>query len=97
MDHRDYYRVTNPIRALRKETGLTQAELAKRMRKEQSAISRKECGEDTTIGYLAEAARKAGRTLRIRFVGHNAPYYELPASDPRCVSTTSTQFFNFNL
>lgn len=87
----------NPIRSLRKETGLTQVELAKRIGTQQPAISRKErYKEDTTIQYLTEAAKKAGRTLRIRFVGHNTPYYELPPSDSRCTAhDTNTIYLNY--
>jgi transcriptional regulator with XRE-family HTH domain len=59
MDYKDYYRLHNPVRALRKETGITQVELAKRLNSKQPSISRKETGEDTTIKWLQEAARRS--------------------------------------
>lgn len=94
MDSRDYYRLHNPVRALRKEIGLTQKELAERMGSHQPSIARKEHGEETTVLWLEKAARAAGRSLRIRFVPFNAPYYEFPPADPRFSSRgTKTQFF----
>jgi transcriptional regulator with XRE-family HTH domain len=97
MDFRDYYRLNNPVRALRKETGLTQVELAKRLGTKQPSISRKEAGEETTIGWLKEAARVAGRTLRIRFAPFNAPYYEMPPCDPRFTSSAATSFHRITI
>ena len=57
------------VRALREKAGLTQAELAKRLKISQQVISRIESGEvnNPTVSTLERIAKATGNHLRLEF------------------------------
>ena len=61
------------LRQLRKESGITQEELAKKLNTKKSVISRIENhAEDIRLSTLNKYAETLGRTLKIQLVSSNA-------------------------
>jgi len=60
------------LRQLRKESGITQEELAKKLNTKKSVISRIENhAEDIRLSTLNKYAESLGRTLKIQLVSNN--------------------------
>ena len=61
------------LRQLRKESGITQEELAKKLKTKKSVISRIENhAEDIRLSTLNKYAESLGRSLKIQLVSNNS-------------------------
>jgi len=62
------YEVARQIQAVRRQAGLTQVELARRMETTQSVVSRIESGTNVSIETLARYAEACGSRLQVQMV-----------------------------
>jgi transcriptional regulator with XRE-family HTH domain len=69
------YEVARQMQMVRAEAGLTQTDLARRMRTTQSVVSRMESGVNVSIETLARFAEACGSRLRVQMVRETGPGY----------------------
>jgi ribosome-binding protein aMBF1 (putative translation factor) len=69
------YEVARQMQMVRTEAGLTQTDLARRMRTTQSVVSRMESGVNVSIETLARFAQACGSRLRVQMVRETGPEY----------------------
>lgn len=62
------YEVSRQMQEARTQAGLTQADLARRMRTTQSVVSRIESGANVSIATLARFAEACGNRLKVQMV-----------------------------
>ena len=62
------YEVARQMQTARRDAGLTQADLARRMHTTQSVVSRIESGVNVSIETLARFAEACGNRLRVQMV-----------------------------
>jgi ribosome-binding protein aMBF1 (putative translation factor) len=62
------YEVALQMQRIREKAGLTQAEIARRMKTTQSVVSRMESGANASLDTLLRYANACGRRLQVKFV-----------------------------
>lgn len=62
------YEVAVQMQRVREKAGLTQAEIARRMKTTQSVVSRMESGANASLDTLLRYAQACGRRLQVKFV-----------------------------
>lgn len=62
------YEVAIQMQRIREKAGLTQAEIARRMKTTQSVVSRMESGANASLDTLLRYANACGRRLQVKFV-----------------------------